>query len=142
MMKKLLFLAASALLLFTACKKDGPDGPDPVVKSDIEGVWELSSVAVKASVGSVSVSVFVEFVSDGNFTLYQKIGEGRYTKFTGKYTFKEGTLSGTYSSGKTWGPYKAALSGDTLTLTSAGEKEVDTYKKVSAVPESVTSNVY
>ena len=143
-MKKFWFLAV-ALLLVSACGgKDNPDTPTPVTPAagDITGIWELSSVTTKATVGSVNVSVYVEFISGGTFTLYQKIGEGRYTKFNGKFSFQDGSLSGSYSDGTKWGPYTASLSGETLTLTSAGGKETDTYKKVSAIPESVLSNVY
>ena len=99
--------------------------------------------AQRNSVGNVQVSVYIEFASGGSFTLYQKIGEGRYTMFTGSYSLSaDNKLSGSYNGGSAWGPYDVALSGGTLTLTSAGGKEVDTYKKISAIPESVTGNLY
>ncbi len=137
-MKKF-WLLAVAVTLFMACTKK-----DDTPKLDVTGAWELSSVATKATVGSETVSVYVDFASAGSFTLYQKIGNGRYTVFTGTYTLDAtaGKLSGKYNGGKAWGPYSAAMEGSNLTLTSDGGKEVDTYKKIDAIPESVKNNIY
>ena len=53
-----------------------------------------------------------------------------------------GKLSGKYNAGKSWGPYTATQEGGTLTLVSDGGKEVDTYKKIDAIPDSVKNNTY
>ena len=138
-MKKYLMMMAM-LAVLAGCHK-----PDPVVpvKTDVSGIWELTNVSTKASVGSVTVSVYIEFLAGGTFSLYQKIGEGRYTAFTGSWLLgDDDTLSGTYDGGKAWGPYAASVSGNTLTLVSAGGKEVDTYTKVSSIPSAVTDNLY
>lgn len=142
MMKKLLLMAACVLAM-VACKKEGGDEPGPAQEQSIAGIWELTSVATKAAVGDVQVSVYIEFTKSGSFTLYQKIGQGRYTKFTGTYDLSsDGKLSGAYSSLTNWGPYDVSLNGDTLALTSAGGKEVDTYKKIASIPENVINNIY
>ena len=86
------------------------------------------------------MSVYVEFASGGSFSLYQKIGDGRYTHFTGSYTYTNDVLSGKYSTGASWGPYNVTLDATTLKLSTS--KEEDTYKKVSSIPSSVTSSVY
>lgn len=144
MMKKIFALAA-VLLGLVACggnSKDNPETP-AFTKENLVGVWELTSVATKATVGSETVSVYIDFASSGSFTLYQKIGQGRYTKFEGTYSVStEGKLSGKYSGGASWGPYEGAISGSTLTLTSAKGGEVDSYKKVSEIPAAVLSNLY
>ena len=154
MMKKLFALAAVLLTIAACGGKDNPDTPSPTpgggggggsttTKVDVTGSWELSNVETKVSVGSVNVSVYISFTSDGNFTLYQKIGEGRYTRFTGTYTVSaDNKLSGKYSNNAAWGPYTAAMASGKLTLTSAGGKEVDTYTKISSIPTSVTQNIY
>lgn len=153
MMKKLFALAAVLLTIAACGGKDNPDTPSPTpgggggggstTKLDVTGSWELSGVETKVSVGSVNVSVYISFTSDGSFTLYQKIGEGRYTRFTGTYTVSaDNKLSGKYSNNAAWGPYTAAMASGKLTLTSAGGKEVDTYTKISAIPSSVTQNIY
>ena len=153
MMKKLFALAAVLLTIAACGGKDNPDTPSPTpgggggggstTKLDVTGSWELSGVETKVSVGSVNVTVYISFTSDGNFTLYQKIGEGRYTRFTGTYTVSaDNKLSGKYSNNAAWGPYTAAMASGKLTLTSAGGKEVDTYTKISSIPTSVTQNIY
>ena len=145
MMKKIFALAALLLTLsFTACKKEAVEELDNnSTQASITGIWELSSIDTKVSIGSVNVSVYIEFGSTGNFTIYQKIGDGRYSKFTGIYTLStDNTLSGTYSNSSSWGPYYVAFGDNTLSLTSAGGKETDTYKKISAIPETVVKNVY
>ena len=144
MMKKVLTILAAAALLLCACNKpegggSGGGGEDTPVS--VEGSWELTGVTTKASVGGVNVSVYITFAS-GQFTLYQQIGEGRYTKFTGTYTLNDKSLSGQYDGGKNWGPYTAALNGTNLTLTTAGGKETDTYKKIGSIPSTVTDNLY
>jgi hypothetical protein len=90
------------------------------------------------------VEVYVEFAAAGTFTLYQKLGQGRYTVFRGNYSVDSaaGKLSGKYNAGKSWGPYTATQEGGTLTLVSDGGKEVDTYKKIDAIPDSVKNNTY
>lgn len=153
MMKKLFALAAVLLTIAACGGKDNPDTPSPTpgggggggstTKLDVTGSWELSNVETKVSVGSVNVSVYISFTSDGNFTLYQKIGEGRYTRFTGTYTVSaDNKLSGKYSNNAAWGPYTAAMASGKLTLTSAGGKEVDTYTKISSIPAAVSGNTY
>ena len=153
MMKKIFALAAVLLTIAACGGKDNPDTPSPTpgggggggstTKLDVTGSWELSGVETKVSVGSVNVSVYISFTSDGSFTLYQKIGDGRYSVFTGTYTLSsDNKLSGKYSNNTAWGPYTAALSGGKLTLTSAGGKEVDTYTKISSIPAAVSGNTY
>ena len=142
-MKRVLYaITVAALCLLTACGKDKQPGKEETKAPAISGVWELSDISTKASIGSVNVSVYLDFTSDGKFTLYQKIGEGRYTKFTGTYTLDKASLSGKYSDSKPWGPYKAEVNGSALTLTKEGGNETDTYRKIDTVPEAVTSNVY
>jgi len=139
MMKRFLYLAAALLLgLAVSCEKNKQ--PE---KLDVTGIWELASVTTKASVGSVNVSVYVEFSAGGSFVLYQQIGSGRYTRFDGTYRIGEdNTLSGSYSGGKSWGPYQATLSETSLVLTTSAGSEKDTYKKIGAIPDSVLQNIY
>lgn len=141
MMKKILFVLTS-LALLAGCHRTDPEDLTPAV--DVTGSWELSNVTTRVTVGSEQVSVYLVFSTSGSFDIYQKIGAGRYTHFTGNYTLnkEEKILSGTYADGTRWGPYEAALQGTTLSLNHPGGTEVDSYKKIDAVPESVTGNVY
>lgn len=141
MIKKALLAAAVILLGLSSCHKEPVDklpGADSLV-----GNWELVSVETKsATVGSINVEVFITFTAPDSFTLYQKLGEGRFTKFTGTYSVEEAKLSGVYSNNnKKWGPYTLGLEEDTLKLTTEGG-EVNTYKKIGEIPGNVTSNLY
>ena len=136
------FWAVFALLpvLLQACgTKDDPVGGG--LSASVSGVWELSSVATKATVGSVEVSVYLDFSPGGGFVLYQKIGAGRYRRFTGSYALsKDGALGGNYDSGGSWGPYAVSVNESTLVLST--DSETDTYKKIGAVPGTVLSQLY
>lgn len=138
MMKKLLF-AAVLLSMIAGCKPKTPETP----KLDVTGAWELSSVSTKVSVGGEQVSVYLEFTAGGEFTLYQKIGAGRYARFSGNYAIDQDAkqLSGSYSGGKEWGPYSCTCTDSSLTLATVSGGETDTYTKIDAVPSSVTENV-
>jgi hypothetical protein len=139
MMKKLLF-AAVLLSVIAGCKPKTPETP----KIDVTGAWEMSAVSTKVNVGGEQVSVYLDFSAEGSFTLYQKIGAGRYTVFTGSYNVDQNNklLSGTYSNGKQWGPYDCTCSESSLTLVTYGGGETYTYNKIDAVPSSVTGNTY
>lgn len=141
MMKRFL-MAMACLFLLAGCQEKEPDDTMPAV--DVTGSWELTAVSTRASVGSEQVSVYLVFDASGSFQIYQKIGAGRYTHFSGKYSLDKETklLSGTYADGSAWGPYEAALDGTTLKLSRPEGKEVDSYKKIDSVPESVTANTY
>ena len=138
MMKMKLFaLAAAFSLLLVSCG----DPVDPVTPTvvDVSGTWVLSSVSTRsATIGDQTVDVYVEFAS-GSFTLYQRVGSGRYYKYTGTYSLSESVLSGKYSSGTAWGAtYDVTVSGSTMTLCPKGGTEKDTYTKGS-IPLSVIS---
>lgn len=142
------FFAALALVCAcVACGKDddggggngGGNGDGGGKKaSDVTGEWCLSAYSTKAvTIGSESVDVYISFTSSA-FELYQKVGEGRYRKYSGTYTLSSGTLSGQYSDGKAWGTsYEVTRKGDSMTLTAG--VEVSTYTK-KAIPSEVKNS--
>lgn len=136
-----LFLAAFAALALMAVSCEKQEDPKEVLENALEGIWELSGVATKsAQIGSTKVDVYIVF-TEGSFTLYQKIGAGRFTKFTGTYKLGDDlSLSGSYADGKAWGPYEIVIEGTSMTLSKG--TETDTYNKIDAVPDAVLSNVY
>ena len=142
-MRKILFASLFAIFVMAplSCGKHDKDTEKESVS--VVGCWELASVETKsAQIGDVTVDVFIQFVEGGSFTLYQKIGEGWYSKFTGKYTQDKNTISGTYTGGtKTWGPYEMELDKTTLVLYKEGGVERDSYKRIDAIPSTVLSMV-
>lgn len=105
----------------------------PVVSDAIVAEWHLVSVSGMSS----APDVYVNFAQDLSFELYQKIGEGRYRKYTGTYAVTESLVSGTYSDGEKWGSdYEASFDGENLVLTAQnGSAEVCTYEK-KALPDT------
>lgn len=129
-MKRILYmLAALALLMTTGCKKEGK----PVdYKGLLPGEWHCAAVESGAD-------VYVSFEKDGDFDLYQMLGEGRYRHYTGSWSIEGNILSGTYSDGTAWGSsYKMSFSGkDSMVLTAQnGSEEVVTYSRES-IPSEV-----
>lgn len=132
-MKKTFYIIMAAILLVTSCKKEKP--------LSVTGCWSLQSIETKALIGDTDVQVYVEFASDKTFSLYQKLGEGRFRKFSGTWKLAGSTLDGSYSDGKAWAAsYTVSRSGDTMTLTGA-DTEVSTYGKIDAIPSEVVSSV-
>ena len=140
MIKKLAMMVAVAVAaaFAVACgsKEDKAAG--------VEGEWELMDVefATKSAVvGSETVFVYINFDAKGTFVMYQKLGEGRFRKFSGTWSYSNGLLNGTYSDGKNWGcPYKVSRDGDTLVMVSSPDrKDTYTYRECT-IPEEVKKN--
>lgn len=124
-----IILALSVFAAAVSCNKI----KGPVVAESIVAEWHLVSVSGQSS----APEVYVNFAQDLSFELYQKIGEGRYRKYTGSYTVTESIVSGTYSDGEKWGSdYEASFDGENLILTAQnGSTEVCTYEK-KALPDT------
>jgi uncharacterized protein (TIGR03066 family) len=129
LMKKLFILTVLLMAVATGCKKDKNPTDH---KSLIVGEWHYTSEELEAD-------VYASFEKNGDFDLYQKIGDGRHRHYDGRWTIEGNTISGTYSDGSAWGSaYQMEFSGeDTMTLTALnGSNEVITYTR-----ESVPSDV-
>ena len=123
----------------TGCQKDPEEETTPKA-SGLSGQWVLSAFATKAvNVGGTDVDVYLDFHEDGTFVLYQMLGQGWYTKYSGTYTLEGTLLSGKYDGGKAWGSkYNVSKTSDTLVLTTENGKEEYTYKSTT-IPASVLS---
>ena len=135
-MKKYLILFLAVFTLF-ACKKTA----EPV---DLVGEWQLASYETKAvSVGTEKVDIWLKFTSDGQFELYQKLGDGRYRPYKGRYTLTENILSGKYSTGASWGTqYEVSREATQLTLKDHPDgREMQVFKAAS-IPSTVLDNIY
>ena len=133
-------IALAILLVATAGCKKTPK-PDPV--PSCVGEWQLSQIETKSvSYAGQTVDVYVSFLEEGTFELYQMVGQGRFRKYTGSWSLDGSVLSGTYSNKKAWGStYQVSGENGTLVLTSEKSGEVDTYRKTS-IPESVKAEAY
>ena len=121
-------------LVVSACSKED---------NDICGEWHLSDISVVTKAQEpYDISVYLAFSKTGTFDLYQKLQEGKYVHYTGKWEMADGQLYGYYTDGTPWGAgsYGVSLSSKTLKLTANnGLGEVTTYKR-EKIPSSVKEN--
>lgn len=125
-MKKLAFILMAAMLLFSCQKQQG------LKSSDIVGEWHHHSEYEDGSVADV----YVAFENGGSFRLYQLIGEGRYTFYSGTWFYEGGLLSGSYADGCAWASsYKVALLQDALLLSCSLHPEEEYLYLSCIIPE-------
>ncbi|MBQ7709327.1 MAG: lipocalin family protein [Bacteroidales bacterium] len=137
-MKKLVYLVLGLALLCSCNGKDNPEKPASIV-----GEWVLSSYTTKAvTIGTEKVDIYLKFDAS-SFDLYQMLGAGRYTHYSGTYTLSGNILSGKYSDGKSWASqYSVSIENNKLTLTQSPDgKEVQTFTSTT-IPDSVKNNTY
>ena len=129
-MKRIISIfAILALFVMTSCQeKAGRSYP-------FAGDWHYS-----ATENGVAEDVWVSFLSDGTFEMFQQVGEGPYWYSYGEFTYdsEESVLAGVYSDRYRWKyDYNISVSGNTLVMTALG---VDGYS-VTYVKESIPSEV-
>lgn len=129
-MKKLFYIfAILALFMATGCQEKA-DRSFP-----FSGDWHYT-----ATENGVAEDVWVSFLSDGTFEMFQKIGEGPYWYSYGEFTYhpEEKLLQGVYSDRYRWKyDYNVSVSGSTLVMTAVG---VENYS-VSYTKETIPSEV-
>ncbi len=138
-MKRLIYVLL-AVLAIAGCKKPEP-GPGPDVPPDppvaektladlIAGEWHCTP-------SDIDADIYISFVSDGTFELYQQITEGAHRLYRGKWTLSDTTLKGTYNDGDSWGSdYSVSMSEDTNTMTLSASSLDYIYKR-SEIPGEV-----
>lgn len=116
----------SIAIMGASCKKDK-------IQSNIPGEWHCSTE---------ECDIYVAFNQDGSFELFQKLGEGRYYLYLGKWNADKDILDGTYNDGQPWGSsYRVEFDGsDKMTLNATnGSGETNTYTRKS-IPEDIRNN--
>lgn len=139
-MKKYLFISL-VCLLFTGCKKEQTEEES----LNIVGSWhltELSQIETRSvTIGKEAIDIYIHFIADNSFHLYQKLGAGKFRHFSGTWVLADSKLSGMYDDKTMWGTeYDVMLNEDSteLRLTSGGEEFV--YIK-EEIPHSVLSGI-
>ena len=138
-MKRLIYIFVALLLVVTpGCKKNGSEA---TTATKLVGQWHC--IAEELNVAE-DIDVYVEFMADKSFNLYQKIGQGRHRHFTGTWSVSGDVLSGLYADGTEWGSsYAVEFSGmDAMKLTAKnGSKEVMTYTRETIPAEILEGSV-
>ena len=135
-MKKSLILAlVSALTLLVSCKEEE-------IPLNIIGTWGITDIQTKsATLGGQTVEIYITFNEDSTFQLYQMIGQGRFSSFSGTWTLVETTLDGKYSDGSAWGSsYQISQNDDRTTLVMSCAGEDYSYKKTT-LPSDIESKL-
>lgn len=138
-MKRLIYIFVALLLVVTpGCKKNGSEA---TTATKLVGQWHC--IAEELNVAE-DIDVYVEFMADKSFNLYQKIGQGRHRHYTGTWSVSGDVLSGLYADGSEWGSsYAVEFSGmDAMKLTAKnGSKEVMTYTRETIPAEVLEGSV-
>ena len=132
-MKRLIYIFVALLLVVTpGCKKNGSEA---TTATKLVGQWHC--IAEELNVAE-DIDVYVEFMADKSFNLYQKIGQGRHRHFTGTWSVSGDVLSGLYADGTEWGSsYTLSFDGDTMTLTANNESAETIIYTKTAIPAEV-----
>lgn len=131
-MKKYIYLLAVAIIALVGCEKEG--GKDQEHTCVVCGQWRGEEL-------SAEVGIYMDFLCNGTFELYQKLDNGVFELRRGKWNLEAGELSGTYNDGEAWATsYKATVSEETLTLVAQSEGgETNRYKKCE-IPAAIKDN--
>ena len=141
-MRKFVYIfLALATIFVSSCSKDKKTA------TNILGQWDLTDVTLttKATqIGDQTVSVFLDFQSDGTYTMYQMLNKGRHRIYKGTWAIQDNLLKGTYQDGKKvrdWGNvYSVSVEGDVLTMTATvNSADVNVYTRCT-IPEDVIKN--
>ena len=122
-----IFSVVASLMMLVSCAEK----LDPELEK-VVGEWRYAG-----DDASEMWDVYIAFDKNCTFEVYQKLGDGAYRRFEGRYTVDGGILSGTYSDGYPMArDYKVSRSGSILTMTFVGEDVAYRYKKTT-IPASV-----
>jgi hypothetical protein len=127
-MRKYIYILAAAFIALTGCEKD------PEHNCVVCGQWRGDAL-------SAEVGIYIDFLCDGTFELYQKMDNNAFELRRGKWNLEGEILSGAYNDGETWSTsYKTTVSGEVLTLVAQDEgSETNSYKKCE-IPAGVKEN--
>lgn len=129
-MKRILYII-SAVLLLASCGGGKEEESKKNPAELILGEWQSTTL-------SVNGDIYLDFNEDKTFEMYQKIGEGAYRLYRGKWNIENNILTGKYNDGESWAAsYDVAIEGKSLTLTSKNDAaEVSKYTSCT-IPEEV-----
>lgn len=108
-------------------------------KPQEEGLKEMVCGEWHTTIPSADAELYVEFASDGSFELYQKVGEGSFRLYRGKWELKDDIISGKYNDGIDWAStYKVQMAGkDSMNWTSQNDAAEKTTYSRTVIPEEV-----
>lgn len=128
-MKKIIYMIIAALILVSCGEKGG--NKQLTLSEQLCGEWHSTSLAVQAD-------IYIRFLENGKFEMYQKIGAGAYRLYNGTWNLEEDTLTGKYNDGEGWAAaYTVVIDSNTLTLTSKNDAAETSKYSTCTIPEEV-----
>lgn len=129
-MKRLLYIFTIAVLALTGCQKED----QPTLAQRLQAEWRGTELSADAG-------IYISFLSDGTFELYQKLSSEGFELRRGTWTLKGDILSGIYNDEEAWAAdYKISVNGGKLTMISQTQgNETNVYTKC-AIPLEVKRN--
>ncbi len=115
-MKRILYIIAAALMVISCGdKKNGGNTTELTLEQKLYGEWHSTKLAIDAD-------IYISFMENGRFEMYQQIGEGAHRVFRGTWNLEDDLLSGKYNDGEEWAAaYRISVEDKTLTMTSAND---------------------
>ena len=131
-MKKYIYLLAVAMIALVGCEKD-PGSTDPEHTCVVCGQWRGEEL-------SAEVGIYIDFLCNGTFELYQKMASEGFELRRGTWTLDGDILSGAYNDGEAWAASYKVSAGSTLTLVSQAEGGETNVYIPCAIPEEIKRN--
>ena len=128
-MKRILYIISALLLLVSCGEKEG--GKDKVsLEKKLCAQWHSTQLPVDGE-------IYLNFVEDKTFELFQQIGEGKYRLYRGTWNLEGNLLTGKYNDGEDWSAaYTIEITDQTLSMTSSNTAaEVSVYTKAEIPAE-------
>lgn len=115
-MKRILYIIVAALMVISCGdKKNGGNTTELTLEQKLYGEWHSTKLAIDAD-------IYISFMENGKFEMYQQIGEGAHRVFRGTWNLEDDLLSGKYNDGEEWAAaYRISVEDKTLTMTSAND---------------------
>lgn len=115
-MKRILYIIAAALMVISCGdKKNGGNTTELTLEQKLYGEWHSTKLAIDAD-------IYISFMENGKFEMYQQIGEGAHRVFRGTWNLEDDLLTGKYNDGEEWAAaYRISVEDKTLTMTSAND---------------------
>lgn len=130
-MKKVLYITMFALAAFVGCEKINP----PVT------LEQMLRTQWRGSETSVDAAIYMDFMADHTFELYQKLDTDMFELRKGTWTLEGDILSGTYDDGQPWASsYKISIEGTgpiILTMISLNEGGETNEYQACRIPEGI-----
>lgn len=130
-MKRILYIAAIALLTtLVSCEKTNTPKKENL-QEKLCKEWHMTDKAV-------DMEVYVSFMTDGSFELYQRPGTSAFSHYSGTWNLSGNILSGKYSDGTDWGAsYEVTFYDKFMELTSQTSIPESLTYELKSIPEEV-----